>query len=486
MPFIFSSTNDYIGSTCNLSYNTPEDTIFKLKSLLKTAGWTIVAAGSSSTVDISGVDLFPTSASMFAPLSWFAIKSNAGNNSFCFQRSNTSGSTNSWRIKYSPGGYNVSTGTSTKTPSPTVSGDELYSLGDGTDAAPTFSTMNVYANNTPSQFMHIGASNDDGSFWWAIYTSGSVQNGCNGGMIYTRLTAGTYPTEDIDPYVVYGPGIGFGNTNLAAGNVMYGDVGVYTTIVNYPTRWLGTFKRTNALYGNYSFYGNLQPTITMEDYVGVHTHYALIPSIEASYPIGPNPITNEPQLFPTGFWRPLNTTIGFQSGIQLSGFKGVAKNICYTTGTGSTGQTYSTGSIVSRDYIGIGRFTLPWNGSIVSGSTLDHTRSGNIFNPYAFATLDTTPVTGSAHDGFIYSSSLLSKNSIIDNIYGQDSFLLGIKAQKPASIELPVSIIETTITVSLSASYVYRYYLSGNYYTSNIYPTAPGATDIVIVSETQC
>lgn len=486
MSFIFSSTNEYIGNTYNLSYISPEDTFFKLKSILKTAGWVIMAAGSGSTVNITGTDLFPTSASMFIPLSWFAIKSNAGDHSFCFQRSSSSLSTNTWRIKYSPGGYDLSTATATKTPSPIMTGDELYSLGNGSDAAPSFSTLNFYISNTPAQFLHMGASSDDGSFWWAVYTSGSAQAGCNGGMIYSRLTPGTYPAEDIDPYVIYGPGIGYGSTTLVAGNVMYSDVGVYTTAVTYTTRWTGTLRRTSALYGNYSFYGNLQPNIMMEDYTTVHAHYALIPSIEASYPIGPNPITNEPQLFPTGFWRPLSTTVGLQTGMQLTGFKGLAKNICYTSGTGSTGHTYSTGSAFSRDYIGIGRFTLPWSGAVVTGSTLDHTRSGNIFNTYALASLDTTPVTGSKYSGFNFSGSLASKNSIIDNIYGNDSFQLGVKMPKPAIVELPVSVIETTITVSVSASYVYRYSVAGNYYTSDIYPTAPGAIDIVIISETIC
>lgn len=488
MTFIFSSTSNYIGDTYNLDYINPEDTIFKLKSLLKTAGWTIIAAGSGSTVDVSGIDLFPTSASMFIPLSWFAIKSNAGNHSYCFQRSSSSVSTANWRIKYSPGGYDASTGTPTKTPSPTMVGDELYSLGDGSDISPTFSIMNIYASNTPSQFMHIGASVDDGSFWWAVYTSGSAQLGCNGGMIYSKLASGTYPTEDVDPYVIYGPGIMFPLIALpmGAGNLMYTDVGAYVNNIGNQTRWLGTMRRTSTLYGNNSFYGNMQPNAVMEDYTVAHTHYALIPSIEPSYPLGPNPITNEPQLFPIGFWRPLNTTLGIQGGIQLSGFKGAAKNVYYTAGSGSTGHTYSTGSSVSRDYIGIGRYTLPWNGAAVTGSALNHTRSGNIFNPYALASLDTSPFTGSNHSGFKFSGSLVPKNSTIGNIYGQDSFQLGFKAPKTALVELPVSVIETTITVSLSASYVYRYSVTGSYYTSDIYPTASGAIDIVIISETLC
>ena len=190
--FLSTDTGYYTGETYNLQFATPEDAIFKLKSLLKTVGWSVVANGSGSTYSTSS-DIFTTSTSFFANSTWFAIKAPSSDRTFVFQRSSAGGSTttNLWRIKYSPGGYNTSTGTATRAPSPTNLNDEMVILAQaGTDVVPTFDTLFVNATSA-GQFLNMGADNS-GSFWLTVFTGAGLRTGCNGALIHEQLLSGSY------------------------------------------------------------------------------------------------------------------------------------------------------------------------------------------------------------------------------------------------------------------------------------------------------
>lgn len=357
MTFIFNSTADYFGDTYNLDFVSPEDMIYKLKSLLKTSGWGIVGSGSGSVSSSS--DLFTAgSASMFVGQSWFAISSADNKSNFTFQRSNVATSTYSWRIKYSPGGFNLSTATATKTPLPLTSSDETYPLGGGTDVAPTFGVIGVTA--TGMQAMHMGASTTaaDNSFWLSVYQLGTLQYGCSVAMIYEKLKSGSYASSDADPYILYGPGTAYnGSLTLAAGQLLSSDttVGSSTGTGLQNSRWSGTIRRTSAQYGTGSFYGNIWALNYAFTYNNSLTTIA--PKL-----IDYNPYDYSIDLLPIPFARfSAASTVGLQNGFSFNGWKGFSQNIGFILSTRPVGDMITVNS--TGDYIVLGDVVVPWVGS---------------------------------------------------------------------------------------------------------------------------
>lgn len=357
MAFIFNSTADYFGNTYNLDFISPEDMIYKLKSLLKTAGWSVIGSGSGSVSSSS--DLFTVgSASMFVGQSWFAISSPDSKSNFTFQRSNVATSTYSWRIKYSPGGFNFSTSTATKTPLPLTSSDEVYPLGGGTDVTPTFGVIGVTA--TGMQTMHMGASTSatDNSFWLSVYQLGTLQYGCSVAMIYENLKSGSLSPSDSDPYILYGPGTAYnGASTLSAGQLLSLDttVGSSTGTGLQNSRWCGTIRRTSSQYGTGSFYGNIWALNYAFTYNNVLT--AIAPKL-----LDYNPYNFSIDLLPIPFARfSAASSLGLQNGIFFNGWKGFSKNIGFISTTRPVGEMISVNSIA--DYIVLGDVVVPWVGS---------------------------------------------------------------------------------------------------------------------------
>jgi hypothetical protein len=357
MAFIFNSTIDYLGATYNLNFVSPEDLIYKLKSLLKTAGWSVLGSGSGSVYSAS--DLFTAdSSSMFVGQSWFAISSPDNRSNFTFQRSNVSTSTYNWRIKYSPGGFNLSTSTATKTPLPTIANDEIYTLGSGTDTTPTFGVIGVTA--VGMQTMHIGASTTagDNSFWFSVYQLGTLQYGCSVAMIYENLKTGSYSTSDYDPYIIYGPGTAYnGASTLTAGQLLSLDttIGSSTGTGLQNSRWSGTMRRTSTQYGTGSFYGSIWALNYAFTYNNTLTTIA--PKL-----LDYNPYQYSVDLLPIPFARfSAASSVGLQNGIFFNGWKGFSKNIGFISTTRPVGEMISVNS--SGDYIVLGDVVVPWVGT---------------------------------------------------------------------------------------------------------------------------
>lgn len=386
MTFIFTSSIDYTGSVCNASFINPEDMVFKLKCLLKTVGWSVVGSGSGSFS--AAYDLLPTSASMFASRSWFAIKNPNSNSTFTFQRENVFTSTYNWRIKYSPGGYNISTANSITTPTPLTASDELYLLpqqaktsagstvgNSGTDASPVFGSIIV--NSTDRQIFNIGADSANGSFWFttlslnrSVFTLGQATNGCNGGMIYSKLLTNSYPAEDVDPYLIYISGNKYGSTTMTAGQVMTNDVTYVADSTTVQISWAGTLKRTSTAYGTGSYYGLLTPCTygIYDSSVGPLQAIPLHSTLASQTPslvITSNP-NNQKFIFasPAFGRRTGYGSLGAMGASVFNGFKGVLSDFYYASIDIPAGTTFTVNS--TRDYISMGRLMLPWNGTIMT------------------------------------------------------------------------------------------------------------------------
>lgn len=366
--FLSTDTGYYSGDTYNLIYSNPEDAIFKLKSLLKTVGWSVVANGSGSTYSTSS-DIFTTTGSLFANSTWFAIKAPASDRTLVFQRSSAAGAatTNLWRIKYSPGGYNTATGTATRCPAPTNLNDEMVVLAQlGTDAVPTFDTLFV-SPSTAGQFLNIGADNS-GSFWLTVFAGGSLRTGCNGALIHEELLSGSYNGSDIDPWVTYA-GAKIQSATIAVNTVLTYDV--YSTGESDAAshgdardsrnaKWFTTIRRTASKYGVNSFYGSIAGQVYSSYFVTSNvyrsTYSVVLPNNPYDYSndLAPIPFIRAP--ISVGY--PIFGILG--AGTDLYGWKGFSKNIRYL------GQTLATGDVLTvnttGDYICMGQLALPWNG----------------------------------------------------------------------------------------------------------------------------
>lgn len=386
MTFIFTSSIDYSGSVCNMSFTNPEDMVFKLKCLLKTVGWSVVGSGSGSF--FAAYDLLPTSASMFASRSWFAIKNPNSNSTFTFQRENVFTSTYNWRIKYSPGGYNISTANSITTPTPLTGSDELYLLpqqaknaggslmgGAGTDASPLFGSIVI--SSSDRQILNMGADDSNSSFWFTtlslnrnVFSLASSVNGCNGGMIYSKLLINSYPSEDVDPYIIYASGNKYGGVTMTAGQAMTNDVTFEADSTTVQILWSGTLKRTTITYGSGSYYGLLSPyTYGIYDNASAQTVVQALPQhttlvAQNALTITNNAINQKFIFARPAFGRRTNVgTFGAMGTSSFNGFKGVMNDFYYANLDMPAGTVFTISS--ARDYISMGRLILPWNGSVL-------------------------------------------------------------------------------------------------------------------------
>lgn len=176
--------------------------LFKLKELLKAAGWTVTSS-SDGTTYFPATDGITTGGSgaggLNNALAWFRIRQPSANTrEFTFQRA--SASTHSWRVKYSGGPATTFVGgapSATQTPSAT---DEQIIIGGGTDAAPTFTQI----FDTPDAGWRFNAAADNESPWsfyyWTHINSGSAIRTF---FMLDGMLSGTALSGDVDQAVIY-------------------------------------------------------------------------------------------------------------------------------------------------------------------------------------------------------------------------------------------------------------------------------------------
>ncbi len=190
-----SGATNYNGPALNLSV-TPSEIPWVLKSVMKSAGWTITQSGDGNAIFSTSGDVLtnistnaalnafgePTvknspgiANSMRNQYAWFVVRSPVGGAEMCFQVAEVYDTFLSMRIKFSVGGFSTAGVSATTCPGPTTPGDELVLWGTGTDAAPVDTTYLV-AGLTPRQYrLHVGVD-DSGSIpqaWMAVSLNAS-------------------------------------------------------------------------------------------------------------------------------------------------------------------------------------------------------------------------------------------------------------------------------------------------------------------------
>src|SRR5438105_8609285 len=206
--------------TPNLLPATGAEAIFKLKTALKNAGWTVLRSSDGTTYNSSGDQITVAGSGaggMANNLAWSVIRQPAGTQApfsgtrqLCVQRQ-SSGNTQ-WRVKYSySAGFSGGSPGATQTPSAT---DEQILYGGGTDASPTFTTL---FNSDGLYNLHIAVGNvEPFGFWSVAYPTGGGNP--NHVFMMDPMQAG-FPSQEDDPYVFFlnqaGPFTGGVSMNLA-------------------------------------------------------------------------------------------------------------------------------------------------------------------------------------------------------------------------------------------------------------------------------
>lgn len=201
---LFKTNPIALAGTQYPSYQYP---IFVLKSVLKSAGWQVVAWGSGSSTGTYS-DPFDNYFKLATDLCWFIVKQPTTSRSLCFQKSGTSNEgsianfyNRNYRIKYSPTGFSI-TGTlsPTATPASITFNQELIALGGGTDASPTFAAIIDDNNNSSLSkvFFHVYAQTvQPYGFYWLTHQGWKIRN-----FMCLDPVVQTDPADQ-DPYVFW-------------------------------------------------------------------------------------------------------------------------------------------------------------------------------------------------------------------------------------------------------------------------------------------
>lgn len=177
--------------------------IFKLKAVLKAAGWTVPSSSDGTTYNSSGDQITVATSGaggMANNSAWFVIREPGGRREWCFQR----GTTNQvWRVKYSAlARFTGGSPGATRVPSATDSADANALIGGGTDASPTFGSW--FATDSTYR-VHITANSTpiSGCYPFNLITTispgSTVSNAC---CFQEPMAPGSFSAADVDPCVV--------------------------------------------------------------------------------------------------------------------------------------------------------------------------------------------------------------------------------------------------------------------------------------------
>ena len=216
--------------------------MFRLKTVLKAAGWTVPYSSDGSTYNASGDQITAASSGaggMANNNAWYAVREPGNRREWSMQRSNSGNQT--WRIKYSAlSHFTGGSPSSIRTPS---AADEQIIVGSGSDASPGFGTffgsdssyrVHIVANSTP-----IG-----GVYPFIMFTTLTPGATFNGGALWQEpMAPGSYDIADADPCIVglvgNGGSIGQILTTGSRGWLAYGTGSAV---------WLATVTGANAAF----------------------------------------------------------------------------------------------------------------------------------------------------------------------------------------------------------------------------------------------
>lgn len=304
----------------NKPVNTSFSLAFRLKALLKSAGWTVPSSSDGTTYNTSGDQITQAGSGangLANSNAWFRVQDPAGVREFCFQ---SSGSPGSWKIKYSASSKFI-TGSPNASTFPNAV-DEKYLIG-------SIFGFNPWMSSTENSYRWNGAADNAApyGFWSVGFEPNAIENvNYNGVLVMDPMSANSYPAGDLDPVVIVCSSQTSTFTNL--GNISDNQ----RAWLRYGSLGAG-FQQVQAL-----FHGNNSSQWIPSRAAGwFHQNYKVF-----SYPL---------------FWGRPN--IGQPN--PPNGWKGQSSLMNYTSSRLATATAF--GIISARDRIAFGDINLPWNGS---------------------------------------------------------------------------------------------------------------------------
>lgn len=289
--------------------------LYRLKTLLKSVGWTVKSSSDGTTYNSSGDQISSESSGangMANALAWFRIQcptKDSVTREFTFQIQTGAGT--GWRIKYSySAGFTGGSPGATQTPSAT---DEKIPTGSGggTDASPTFGTI-CTTGATNAQYC-AGDVNEGYSFYASQSSAGTLSSV----LCFDYLDV---PSGDIDPIVMF----------FSASS------SILTT-----TSTLEAGSTANTWWGK-GTKNEIWSTISLT------IPYNSVTAIKA---FGANPYTGNSDIISLYWAKTTNNTVE-------SGYKGRSKLFYANLTTQVQGTTYNT-----KSKIQLGDFAFPWDGT---------------------------------------------------------------------------------------------------------------------------
>ncbi len=249
-----------------------------------------------------------------------------------------------WRIKYSASAtFSGGAAAATVTPD---SADEIFMLGGGTSAAPTYTVSWMPANAGYRWHVACGGSTEFYSFCAWCVTSGSTTLGS--GLFLDVRATGSFPSSDVDPAVVYA------STAASYGEAtVFANTGGNITTVTAPClarAWMGATSAAGASTTSNSV------NVAMLSYGGT---VAMV--MGGGVTVGTNPFSSKDALLPAWWMRRGASTppVGVKGASTLFQYGSVLRTVMDTIDTVSAG---------SKDKCFVGTSTTstiwqPWSGA---------------------------------------------------------------------------------------------------------------------------
>jgi hypothetical protein len=240
-----------------------------------------------------------------------------------------------WRVKYSASAlFTGGAPAILVTPS---AADEVFMVGGGTDASPTFST---FFGTNAGYVWHIVCGGAAEFYSFVGWISNFGQSGATTNQVFAldAMQAGSHPATDVDPAVVYlASGSAF--TDMAASAYPTANV----TNPALARAWFGATSAAGALTT-----GTNNQNVRMSSYgtsVGTNTFSACL-----------NPWNNKDDLLP-GLW-------GNKASSGPKGIKGFSTLFMLPSVQRGNGETLDVASPGAKDKIFYNGIWLPWSGAL--------------------------------------------------------------------------------------------------------------------------
>jgi len=321
--------SDGTNPTFNLQPSTYDEAVWRLKQMLKSMTGSFVA-GSGDGLSQYQLGDHPYGTQHYDVLTgygsgangiannnaWFALKMPSGR-FLMFQRGSASWT---WRIVYSP----------------LTVGGSVQTLQAGSSTAMALPAFDVnWVKGSPSTYgfwfyssgglcrLNMGYDDATFSFYMACWVAGSASlSQVGGSLLFEKLAANSYPSEDVEPYLIYCPDYG---------TIAWKVSSLQSSPVTYLRRGLS---------------GEIFAGVSACSYMGP---YGL------AFPGGAssNPYNGKDDGLPVVYAK---------VGSWPCGYKGIGSVYRWTSATRGTGQALNQYGI--RDRIVIGDCNLPWNGEL--------------------------------------------------------------------------------------------------------------------------